>query len=229
MYITTSCSCLCYVMFVNIHTESCTGRRSLFFPSVLSFLLTKQHKEYLKVNISLDWLLTQNRAEQNTDTGIIGHTAQASTKICHYFTVSCGIGSINATITISTTLLPFALHALKIVAICSTMTFAGQQDCRSRAQRLDLLQQLTMGERNHISVCTYDMHGYNNGVEYIKPLCNTTDIVFVQEHWLQKSQLYMFNSINDQFMFYGKSAMDEIESMPSGLIKGRPYGGVGVL
>ena len=64
------------------------------------------------------------------------------------------------------------------------------------------------------------MHGYN-GVEYIKQHCITTYIVFVQEHWLKNSQLYMFNSINDQFMFYGKSAMDE--SMSSGLIKGRTY------
>ena len=80
-----------------------------------------------------------------------------------------------------------------------------------------------MGTVDNVPVCTYNMHGYNNGLTYVKKLCDENDIVFVQEHWLQKSQLHMFNNINDQFLFYGKSAMDE--SMSSGLIRGRPYGG----
>jgi len=60
-----------------------------------------------------------------------------------------------------------------------------------------------------------------------KDLCSDNDFIFVQEHWLLESQLYMFDNINDNFNFYGKSSMDEATSR--GLLKGRPFGGVGVL
>ena len=53
------------------------------------------------------------------------------------------------------------------------------------------------------------------------------DIIFVKEHWLQSSQLHMFNSIDQHFVFYGKSSMDT--RIASGMIRGRPFGGVGVL
>lgn len=49
-----------------------------------------------------------------------------------------------------------------------------------------------------ISVCSYNVHGYNTGSPFLKELCGKNDIIFVQEHWLQKSQLHTFNSINDR-------------------------------
>jgi len=78
-----------------------------------------------------------------------------------------------------------------------------------------------------LSVCTYNMHGYNTGVSYLKQLCMQNDIIFIQEHWLLNSQLSRFNSIDQDFMFSGKSAMNE--RMSTQLIRGRPFGGVGVL
>ena len=78
-----------------------------------------------------------------------------------------------------------------------------------------------------VSMCTYNMHGYNTGASYLKQLCTQNDIVFIHEHWLQNSQLDKFNNINPDFMFCGKSAMDERLSMQ--LLRGRPFGGVGVL
>ena len=49
----------------------------------------------------------------------------------------------------------------------------------------------------------------------------------VQEHWLQPSQLHLLNNINDNFVSYRKSSMER--NVCSGLLKGRPFGVVGVL
>lgn len=78
-----------------------------------------------------------------------------------------------------------------------------------------------------LSLCTYNMHGFNNGASFLKQLCSNNDLIFVQEHWLQNSQLHMFNTIDDQFKFYGNSSMEN--RLSKGLLKGRPFGGVGVL
>jgi len=84
-----------------------------------------------------------------------------------------------------------------------------------------------MGRNGNLSLCSYNLHGFNNGLPYLKKLCSDNDIIFVQEHWLLKSQLYMFDNINDNFNFFGQSSLDEVTSR--GLLKGRPFGGVGVL
>jgi len=85
----------------------------------------------------------------------------------------------------------------------------------------DICDELALG------FCTYNMHGFNNDSVFLKQLCLSNDIVFVQEHWHLNSHLHKFNGINDNFCFYGKSAMDSVQSV--GLLRGRPFGGVGVL
>ena len=52
-------------------------------------------------------------------------------------------------------------------------------------------------------------------------------LFFVQEHWLMKSELTKFDDISSNFAFYGASSMNYIRE--KGLIRGRPFGGVGVL
>jgi len=78
-----------------------------------------------------------------------------------------------------------------------------------------------------LSLCTYNMHGFNNGVSFLKQLCSNNDLIFVQEHWLQNSQLHMFNTTDDQFKFYSNSSMEN--RLSKGVLKGRPFGGLGVL
>jgi len=58
-----------------------------------------------------------------------------------------------------------------------------------------------MDKNCKLSVCTYNMQGYNIGLPLLREFCNDNDIIFVQEHFLQKSQLCMFDSISDKFMF----------------------------
>jgi len=78
-----------------------------------------------------------------------------------------------------------------------------------------------------LSICSYNLYGLNNGMSFLSELCNVNDIIFVQEHWLQPSQLHLLNNMNDNFVFYGKSSMDR--NVCSGLLKSRPFGAVGVL
>lgn len=80
---------------------------------------------------------------------------------------------------------------------------------------------------NQINLCSLNMHGFSNSVGYLSRLASMQDIIFVQEHWLLHSDLWKFSEIDDNFCFYGKSAMDERFS--SGVLNGRPFGGVGVL
>jgi len=52
-------------------------------------------------------------------------------------------------------------------------------------------------------------------------------VIFVLEHWLIKSQLVKLGNIHAYFNFYASSAMKNICSEQ--LLRGRPFGGVGVL
>ena len=78
-----------------------------------------------------------------------------------------------------------------------------------------------------LTVCSFNMHGFTNSNSYLKDLCLGNDLIFVQEHWLLSQHLSKFNSVSDSFLFYGVSAMDTVCSQ--GILRGRPFGGVGVL
>jgi len=77
-----------------------------------------------------------------------------------------------------------------------------------------------------VSVCTYNMHGYRSGSSFLKHLCLDNDKIFVQEHWLFKSQLHLFNDLaGSDFCFYGDSAMNKAQECR--ILRGRSFGGVG--
>ena len=76
-----------------------------------------------------------------------------------------------------------------------------------------------------IRVSSYNCKSLKRNTGGIAQLCNSSDIVFLQEHWLFPSDLPLINNIHADFVSYGVSSID-----PSvGLIVGRPYGGVAVL
>ena len=80
-----------------------------------------------------------------------------------------------------------------------------------------------------ISVVTYNLHGFNQGVEYLSELCSkgNIDIIFVQETWLTPSGMTKLESLNVNYLVYGRSAMETAVSC--GFLRGRPYGGVATL
>ena len=71
------------------------------------------------------------------------------------------------------------------------------------------------------------MHGFNNGVSMVKSLCKAHDIILLQEHWLLTSNLYKLDQIDNNFQCYSISAMDH--KVSSGILVGRPFGGVAIL
>lgn len=73
---------------------------------------------------------------------------------------------------------------------------------------------------------TFNMHGFDASGNYVKKLLTDLDILFIQEHWLPSVALNKFELFSNEFNFAGKSAMDS--KFHSGVLVGRPYGGVGV-
>ena len=78
-----------------------------------------------------------------------------------------------------------------------------------------------------LKLCTYNMHGYNNGRPLLEHLCSAYDVILLQEHWLPPGDLNKLNSINDEFNSFSVSSMEE--KLSSGILVGRPFGGVAVL
>lgn len=79
----------------------------------------------------------------------------------------------------------------------------------------------------HLSLCTFNMHGYNVGLPFLQTLCEKNDLIFIQEHWLQDNQLHLLDDVHKDFTSYGKSSM--CKKLSQGLLRGRPFGGVAVL
>jgi len=64
--------------------------------------------------------------------------------------------------------------------------------------------------RNNITICSYNMHGFNNGISCLKELCENNNTIFIQEHWVHPQHLVRFDNINEDFSFHGLFAMDTV-------------------
>jgi exonuclease III len=76
-----------------------------------------------------------------------------------------------------------------------------------------------------INICSFNMHGYNNGYDYITHLSNNLDLICIQEHWFRPGNCDAFKDgfdNFDKFVYSGMSACDLHAS-------GRPYGGIAIL
>ena len=81
---------------------------------------------------------------------------------------------------------------------------------------------------NKLSIATFNMHGFRNGVSMLNDLCNNNyNIIAFQEHWLRSDECDRFNSIHDDYNCHAVSAMDDILSKD--ILRCRPFGGVGFL
>ena len=82
---------------------------------------------------------------------------------------------------------------------------------------------------NRLVVISFNMHGFNQGVETIRDLiCKVhPDIIALQEHWLTPANLVKLNNISDEYFVYATSAM--AECVARGPLAGRPFGGTGFL
>ena len=78
-----------------------------------------------------------------------------------------------------------------------------------------------------IKICSFNCGGINRGGHFISDLLKLQciDIVLLQETWLLNSNLLDLADIHDDYLFGGKSGVDST----SGILSGRPHGGVAIL
>ena len=79
--------------------------------------------------------------------------------------------------------------------------------------------------QNCMRISSYNCQSSKRNVGGIQLLCNHSDIIFLQEHWLFPTDLPSLNMIHTDFMSFGISSMN----VADGIVLGRPYGGVAVM
>jgi len=79
------------------------------------------------------------------------------------------------------------------------------------------------------TVVSYNMHGFGQGCNLLKLICNEMKpaIVFTQEHWLSSITLNNIVKFSSDYCVFASSAMENV--ITSGILRGRPFGGVAVL
>jgi hypothetical protein len=61
---------------------------------------------------------------------------------------------------------------------------------------------------HNLHLATYNLHGFNMGLGFLSDLCDSNDIVAIQEHWLPKNKLHQLHTVNNNFTAYGISSMN---------------------
>jgi len=81
-------------------------------------------------------------------------------------------------------------------------------------------------ETINLNIVSYNMHGYNQGCHAARDLmCDrSVDIFMFEEHWLTPANLCKFDENFPSYMCFGSSAMNHC--VETGILRGRPYGGV---
>ena len=88
---------------------------------------------------------------------------------------------------------------------------------------------VTIDTPSSLSLISFNMHGFYQGLPVLQDLVENSnnykpDIILIQEHWLTPSSLHKFDDFFVHYFSFGSSAM--VNSVQSGILYGRPYGGV---
>ncbi|XP_073947099.1 uncharacterized protein [Choristoneura fumiferana] len=75
------------------------------------------------------------------------------------------------------------------------------------------------------NIITFNCKNIKRSVDCVRNLCLTAGIIALQETWLMEHDISFLSTINDEFAFTGKSAIDSSVQ----LLRGRPHGGVALL
>ena len=80
-----------------------------------------------------------------------------------------------------------------------------------------------------LSILSFNMHGFSQGETFLSDACESLqyDVIFLQEHWLNCDSINKINNFNLNYSGFGESAMKNTTA--SGILYGRPYGGVSTL
>lgn len=76
---------------------------------------------------------------------------------------------------------------------------------------------------NTLPIISHNMHCFNQLCEFLNDLCTLQkhDISFLQEHWLSPDAMCKLKTMNEIYLCYGVSAIEEAVS--SGYLSGRPF------
>jgi len=72
-----------------------------------------------------------------------------------------------------------------------------------------------------------NLFGFNEGYPLLRGICDSADIIMLQEHWLPPFDLHILDNVNCDFTAFASSAMSQ--AVKSDILKCRPYGGVAFL
>lgn len=76
-----------------------------------------------------------------------------------------------------------------------------------------------------IKMYSFNCRSVKRSWECVKNLCQTGDVIALQETWLLPHDLALLATVDPDFSFTCKSAVDT----SAGVLRGRPYGGVAIL
>lgn len=79
--------------------------------------------------------------------------------------------------------------------------------------------------QENLKLISFNCKSVKTSSEDIHRLCETADLIALQETWLLPFDISFLGSIHEDVEYTGKSAVD----ISSGILKGRPYGGVAIL
>ena len=78
---------------------------------------------------------------------------------------------------------------------------------------------------DNISICSYNMHGFNQGAEFLKNNITLYDIWCLQEHWLYPSTSGEINCISTEYVCNVICDISDDDVMKPG----RPKGGLAIM
>lgn len=76
-----------------------------------------------------------------------------------------------------------------------------------------------------IRITSYNCRALKSSIDAIHDLCETSDIILLQETWLRSDELHLLSTVHSQFYGEGISSID----IGADIVQGRPYGGLGIL
>ena len=82
-----------------------------------------------------------------------------------------------------------------------------------------------MASHSNLRLCSFNCRSVKNCIPEIVKLCNSHDVVLIQEHWLLPDELVLLNNLHVDFHSHALSAVDPSKEV----LIGRPFGGTAIL
>jgi len=79
--------------------------------------------------------------------------------------------------------------------------------------------------KDHLKLVTFNCRSVKSSINEVKQLCDSFDIIMIQEHWLLPHELSTLSAVHAEFMAVAKSAVN----IERNILIGRPYGGTAIL